>query len=91
MIMTPIHLRPATANYTKTFTENDGALMTVEEYLADVAFGGLIDDDGMGDVVKDGLYAHPDADSSGWPRWLRPSDGDRYIPLDATHVLWYNR
>lgn len=81
--------RPLTANYSKSFNEDDGHLMTVEEYLQSVTSGCLMDDDGMGDVVRDSLYAEPCVGDDGWPNWLRPSEGDRYIPQDATHVLWY--
>ena len=81
--------RPLTANYSKSFDEDDGHLMTVEEYLQAVASGCLMDDDGMGDVVRDGLYAEPASGDDGWPQWLRPSEGATHIPEDATHVLWY--
>lgn len=82
-------VRPLTADYTETFDEDDGHLMSVEDYLADVASGMLMDDDGMGEVVKNGLYAKAEAGDDGWPRWVNPSDGTRFIPLDATHILWY--
>ena len=73
--------RKQTGNYTgKVF--GDDHVMTVAEYLEDVAGGCLIDDDGDGHPVKDGL-----ADSG---IVINPSDGDANIPLDATHIVWFN-
>ena len=83
--------RPATADYAHPINARHGTLMTVKAYLEDVASGMLMDDDGMGDVVKDGFFAKPDAGDDGWPRWVSPSDGTRFIPLDATHILWYSK
>lgn len=83
--------RPKTAKYTKPIDPKLGDVMTVEEYLECVDDGGFIDDDGMGDVARDGLIAEPEAGEDGWPKWLRPSDRDLFIPEDATHVVWYNR
>lgn len=54
-----------------------------------MGFGGFIDDDGFGEVARDGLVA--EAGEDGWPAWIRPSDGDRFIPKDATHIVWFNR
>lgn len=84
------YARPKTADYSKPIDDN-GDVMTVAEYLEDVADGNLMDSDGMGDVARDGLIAEPAIGESGWPEWLRPSDGDRFIPEDATHVVWYNK
>lgn len=84
--------RPATANYTRKFSPDEGELMTVEEYLGSVECGGFIDDDGMGEAVRDGLAAeYPANEETGWPDWIKPSWGIEAIPEDATHVLWFNR
>ncbi len=88
--MSDAHERPETANYSEPIPA-DSDVMTVQEYLDCVNCGGFVDDDGMGDVARDGLIAPAEMKSNGWPAWLRPSDGDRYIPKDATHVVWYNR
>jgi len=73
-------MRPETADYNHDI---DGDLLEVEDYLEDVKHGGFIDYDGFGYAVRDGMAS----------RELRiyPSDGDRFIPLDATHIDWYNR
>lgn len=79
--------RPATANY-KTPVKPGDDVMTVEEYLE----AGFVDYDGMGEPVKDGKIAEPEYNpKTGWPDWLKPSDGDSKIPQDATHIIWYNR
>jgi hypothetical protein len=82
--------RPKTANYT-TPIDPDDHVMTVAEYLDNVDCGLFIDDDGMGDVARDGLVSEARMGDTGWPDWIRPSDRDRFIPEDATHVVWYNR
>lgn len=82
--------RPETANY-RHAVEPDDHIMTVAEYLSYVAEGDLIDDDGFGTVVRHGLVASVEAGDDGWPAWIRPSDGDRFIPKNATHIVWSNR
>lgn len=83
--------RHPTANYTKPFDADDGDLMTVGDYLDAVAEGYLIDEDGMGDVVRDGLIATLDFDDDRGMPFIYPSDGAYIIPQDATHILWYGR
>lgn len=83
--------RPITADYRKAVDVEEGDLMTVEEYLEIVASGEIEDSDGMGSPVKGGKEAFAEVDETGWPAWLRPSDGISKIPLDATHVIWFNR
>lgn len=84
--------RPETADYRRPVDKKSCALLSVAEYLQMVAAGELIDYDGMGYPVRDGMYAEPwSCDLEGWPEWIKPSDGDRLIPNDATHVLWFNR
>lgn len=73
--------RPATANYTKR--SDIGHSMTVEEYLECVDYRSFIDYDGDGSPEKDGLV---DLTIS-----IIPSERDTKIPLDATHIRWYNR
>lgn len=55
--------------------------MTVQEYLECVECGGFIDDDGMGEAVKDGLAAdYPMSEETGLPDWVKPSQGVEAIP-----------
>jgi len=68
-------------NYVVDFDEDDGALFTVEEFLDCCEYGEFIDYDGYGNPVKDGkLMEMP----------ILPSER-KNIPVDATHILWYNR
>ena len=60
-----------------------GELMTVDEYLDCVGCGAFIDYDGFG-FASNGT--HEDMDT-----FIYPSDGDKFIPTDATHIMWYNR
>lgn len=83
--------RPKTANYYQPVDPDDGEIMTVAEYLEHVKEGLLMDSDGMGAPVRDGREALAEVDETGWPAWLRPSDGIEKIPEDATHILWMNR
>lgn len=73
--------RPETGNYSDT--PDIGDVMTVDEYLSSVECGGFIDYDGFGHPVKDGK-----SDSS---INVSPSQKDSCIPLDATHIEWFNR
>jgi len=59
-----------------------GDLMTVADFIEACEDGCLIDYDGHGYPVKDGLM---DDKLS-----IDPSDRDQ-IPADATHILWFNR
>lgn len=61
----------------------EGDIMTLKEYLECVEEHSLIDDDGHGHPVKDNMK---DTQLT-----LFPSEGDRHIPFDATHVIWYNK
>lgn len=58
-----------------------GDLMTVQEFKDSVESGGFIDYDGHGRPVKDGKEAGFD---------IYPSI-QHLIPLDATHIMWFNR
>ena len=82
--------RPDTATYTDPVPDY-GELMTVEEYLAAVDRGSFIDYDGHGEAVRDGLVARHNPFIPGPNDPVVPSDRDSKIPLDATHVVWYNR
>lgn len=75
-------MRPTTASYFE-LPEVDDAIMTVEEYLADVEAGGFTDDDGFGHPMK--------SNQIGGDLFIYPSGGENSIPLDATHIVWYNR
>lgn len=79
--MTPMSERPLTADY-KTPVDEDDCLLTVEEFLNDVANGFFNDWDGFGAPVKDGLEAD---------EWIYPSQGIHVIPQDATHINWFNK
>jgi hypothetical protein len=69
----------------------DDHVIMVAAYLAAVDCGGFLDDDGFGEIARDGLVAQAAPGKRGWPGWVRPSDRERCIPEDATHVVWYNR
>ena len=60
----------------------DAFLMTVDEFQNDARQGFLTDDDGLGFPVKGGMY------DSKW--YVHPSQLG-LIPLDCTHILWYNK
>lgn len=79
--------RRETADYSRPMPEY-GDLMTVEEYLAQVESGSFIDDDGNGRAVKDGMVE--DWTGNFGENDILPSEGDSKIPLDATHVVWFN-
>ena len=60
-------------------------LMTVEEFREDAANKTIMNDDGVGHPVKDGMedklyYIYPSRYFFG-----------NHIPRDATHVNWYNK
>ena len=77
--------RPETADY-KHPVDPDDHLMTIQEYLNTIKSGAIIDDDGMGSPVKGGHFAY-----IGENVWIYPSEGIDAIPLDATHVAWFNK
>jgi hypothetical protein len=71
----------STNNYGNGPYEEDD-VYTVEDFLSLVQTGMFIDDDGFGHPVQNEL-ADVDID-------VYPSD-PLSIPLDATHIVWYNR
>lgn len=70
-------------NYTRSIVNSYGELMTVKEYLINIAMGAFTDYDGYGYAVKD---CHIDESKS-----IFPSSGIDNIPNDATHIIWFNR
>lgn len=60
-----------------------GDLFTKEEYLEACQDGGFVDSDGFGHPGDENYH---DSDL-----FIKPSDGDKNIPEEATHVVWYNR
>lgn len=58
-------------------------VLTVDVFLDCVSCGGFIDYDGYGYPAKDGYY-----DRS---LIIKPSNGGKLIPTDATHIVWINR
>lgn len=56
---------------------------TIEEFLKDVDGHWLIDDDGYGYAVIDGVTRREYV--------VSPSTARQDIPPEATHVEWYNR
>lgn len=81
--------RPETTDYSLDLPDF-GDLMTVEDWLAAVKQGAFIDYDGHGRAVKgdkmDGRSMFLEDSGA-----IIPSDGDSRIPLDATHIMWFNR
>lgn len=62
----------------------DGSdMMTIQEYIHDVACGGLIDYDGEGYPFS---AAGEDKNCI-----IKPSKNGTDIPSEATHIVWYNR
>jgi hypothetical protein len=61
----------------------EGDIFTVKEYLEMVKEHSIMDDDGHGHPVKD--------NKKDTQLTLFPSESDRHIPFDATHVIWYNK
>ena len=77
-------LRPVTGNYSQLMASVwYGHLYQLDEWLRDVKAGYLIDDDGYGSPVKDGLIDEQ--------ALIYPSDRSLHVPLDCTHIMWYNR
>lgn len=69
----------STRAYTKDITKQKyGDLYTVDEWKESVENGWIMDDDGSGYWVKDGLEC-------------RDCDVFYSEPKDATHVMWYNK
>lgn len=64
--------------YKEELTNKDyGDLMTVEEFNIAVEVGFIMDDDGQGYWVKDNKESNDEVFNT--------------QPLDATHVMWYNK
>lgn len=61
----------------------EGELMTVKDYLECVQNYSLMDDDGHGYPVKDNM--------KDTQLHMYPSEGRNHIPLDATHIIWFNK
>jgi hypothetical protein len=81
-------MRPTTADYLIPIPlDDEDCIMLVDEYLENVKCGALIDSDGMGEVARNGFIAKSLINSS----WIYPSQGIDVIPLDATHIVWYNK
>jgi len=76
--------RPETADYVRPVPSylSEDEVMTVQDYLSDVEDDLLMDYDGYGYPVRDGLEARTA---------IYPSDGMTTIPKDATHISWYNK
>lgn len=74
-------VRPETSKYYEVIPEY-GHSMTVEDYISNVESGSFIDYDGHGHPCKDSLTADI---------LIKPSDYNSNIPLDATHIVWFNR
>jgi hypothetical protein len=73
---------PTQQGYTEKPEPRDH-ILTVEEFENDCAKTYLMDDDGHGHPMKDGLI-DPDI-------VIAPSARNSTIPKDATHIVWYNR
>lgn len=72
---------PFVAKYTEALP-NYGDLMTVQDFRDDCEAGNFIDYDGYGHPVKNNLQ-----DTS---IHICPSR-QHQIPIDATHIMWFNR
>jgi hypothetical protein len=73
-------LRPINPNqrkYIKDINLCGGIPYTLEQFNEAVDEGYITDDDGIGHWVKDGFESRDDVFNS--------------LPLDATHVMWYNK
>jgi hypothetical protein len=66
-------------------------LMTVAEYLTAVDCRGFVDTDGMGSPVKDGMIGRWAHRQPGDWDYISPSGGRDAIPLEATHIAWFNK
>ena len=73
-----------TADYKYPVRPDSGDLLTVKEYLEMVASHAIMDDDGSAWPVKDGMEAR------GFDCLVYPSQPET-LPVDATHVMWYNK
>jgi hypothetical protein len=78
-----VTLRPPYGAYVETLDPEDDDRYTVEEFNRMCNQRLLIDYDGYGHPVRNGCM-DPHID-------VRPSNRNLVIPLDATHVVWFNR
>lgn len=62
---------------------NGDHVITVEDYLDSVKSSFFTDYDGYGHPVKDNKQ---DTQLD-----IIPSEGRNHIPLDATHIVWFNK
>ncbi len=74
--------------------DKEDHILTVAEWLDDVADGMFIDYDGYGEaIVWDGVSEDYVIITRG-PEWgdshIYPSEKDK-VPPEATHINWYNR
>jgi hypothetical protein len=74
------------SEYDRSYDPDNGDLMTVADYLESVKSGCLMDCDGFGFAVKDGMERVGDYFS----KMVQPSKPSS-IPADATHIAWYNK
>lgn len=72
----------AVANY-NTLADSRDHIMTVDEFKSDVKNGYLIDYDGFGYAMKEGVGVDDKI-------VIQPSCLSD-IPQDATHIVWFNR
>lgn len=71
----------STGNY-GSGPEDEDDVYTIEEFRGFVKDGAFIDYDGDGHPVKDKL--------ADWRIYIKPSNLSN-IPIDATHIVWFNR
>jgi hypothetical protein len=69
--------------YTEKIPEY-GCTYTVEKFREAVAAEALVDYNGFGYPIRDGLM-------SGQTARIRPSNIAATIPPEATHIQWFNR
>jgi DNA polymerase/3'-5' exonuclease PolX len=69
--------------------DEDREIMTIAEFKAAVEQGGFNDDDGYGALMANDLYLY-DPKLAGHKRRISPSEV-HLIPLEATHIDWYNK
>ena len=77
--------RPVTGKYTEKVNPKAGDLVTVQEYRDLADSGAIMNSDGFGRAVKDGM------EDDRYEVELRPRKHGADIPQDATHVMWYNK
>ena len=68
---------------------HSGALFTVQEFKEMSEEGSLIDYDGHGDMVENGVVVTP-REPGKFPEWVLPSQANE-LPENVTHILWYNK